>query len=282
MLPGLYLLAASRAPGKTTFGVSLARALARAGVQVSAAKPIEVGCQPLPSGSPDPSGQLLDDQGLRSLARLRELAGPPPPSTFATVAPERLEPRDTVLLRAASNVQPPLELTAPCRFPADLDPAVAARLADRPLDLATVESAVARMRSLAELVIVEGNGGLCSPLAERELEIDLLARLQLPALVIAASRPGCVHHTLSSLELLRVRGLPCAGVVLNRLDPRPLVEEAAYPFEIERFAGPLVRGVLPHFHEHERLDLDRLARRTAVHIDLEAIVGRTLPAPPPG
>lgn len=277
---GLYLVAVSPAPGKTTVGAAVTAALARAGLRVCATKPIELGCTPLPSSLRDATGQCLDSAALGSLARLRELAGPPPPSTFAALPPDQLEPRDSLLLRAASNTQVPLELLAPFRFAPELDPAVAARISGAAIELETVAASVARLREQFELVIVEGTGGLCAPLGERALELDLVARLALPVLLLAPSAPGCVHATLSSLELLRARALPCAGVILNRLAPRPSPEEAAHPYEIERFAGPLVRGVMPFLDERERLDLDRLARRAAVHLDLEAIVGRSLPLPP--
>jgi dethiobiotin synthetase len=278
---GLYLVAASPRPGKTTVGAAITAALHRGGLRVCAAKPIELGCAPLPSILPDATGQPLDEPALGSLARLRALAGPPPATTFASLSPEQLEPRDSVLLRAASSTELPLAELSPCRFAPELDPAVAARVSGRAIELEAVIDSVARLRERAELVILEGTGGLCSPLGERALELDLVAALRLPVLLIAPSAPGCVHATLSSLELLRARALACAGVVLNRLTPRPSPEEAAHPYEIERFAGPLVRGVMPFLEELERSDLDRLARRAALHLDLEAIVARALPLPAP-
>jgi len=271
MVEGLFLLGVSAGVGKTTLGVALATALGHRKLRVSASKPIELGCSPLPS--PSSSGGALDSDALRSLARLHELAGPPPASTFAGLPADRLQPRYSLLLAAASSLDLPLDQRAPFRYaPELLDPAVAARIAERPIDLEAVVEVVARQRALSDLVLVEGTFGLCTPLTESALEADLLSRLGLPALLVAPSRPGCVHQVLSSLGLLRARRIPCAGVVLVRLD-RPLrAEEAAYPFEIERFAGPVVRGVFPHFDERERADLEHLARRIAVHLDLETLL----------
>jgi dethiobiotin synthetase len=63
-------------------------------------------------------------------------------------------------------------------------------------------------------LVVEGAGGLLVPLNPRMLMIDLIERLGLPALLVARSTLGTINHTLLSLEALRHRGLPIAGIVL--------------------------------------------------------------------
>ena len=64
-------------------------------------------------------------------------------------------------------------------------------------------------------LIVEGAGGLLVPLNEEALVIDLIAALGLPALLVCRSTLGTINHTLLSLEALRRRDVPIAGVILN-------------------------------------------------------------------
>lgn len=63
-------------------------------------------------------------------------------------------------------------------------------------------------------LVVEGAGGLLVPLCEGAQVIDLIARLGLPTVVVAADRLGAINHTLLTLEALRARGLPIFGVAL--------------------------------------------------------------------
>lgn len=63
-------------------------------------------------------------------------------------------------------------------------------------------------------LIVEGAGGLIVPLNDREYVIDLMARLNLPTLLVAKSGLGTLNHTLLSLEALRSRGIEILGVVM--------------------------------------------------------------------
>jgi dethiobiotin synthetase len=62
--------------------------------------------------------------------------------------------------------------------------------------------------------IVEGAGGALVPLNSRELMIDLMGVLALPVLVASRSTLGTINHTLLTLEALRARALPVAGVVM--------------------------------------------------------------------
>ena len=62
--------------------------------------------------------------------------------------------------------------------------------------------------------IVEGAGGVLVPINDRETIADVIAALDLPALVAARTALGTINHTLLTIEALRRRGIPIAGVVL--------------------------------------------------------------------
>ena len=64
-------------------------------------------------------------------------------------------------------------------------------------------------------IVVEGAGGALVPLNPRQTMTDLMGALGLPVIVVAADRLGAINHTLLTLELLRGRGLPVAGVILT-------------------------------------------------------------------
>ena len=69
-------------------------------------------------------------------------------------------------------------------------------------------------------LVVEGAGGVLVPLNGREMMVDLIVRLGLPVLVVAASALGTINHTLLTLEALRSRGVDIAAVVMNG-EPNP-------------------------------------------------------------
>ena len=64
-------------------------------------------------------------------------------------------------------------------------------------------------------IVVEGAGGVLVPLNARALMVDLMVRLALPVIVVAATGLGTINHTLLSLAALRARHLAVAGVILS-------------------------------------------------------------------
>jgi len=67
-------------------------------------------------------------------------------------------------------------------------------------------------------LIVEGAGGLMVPLTGDAYVIDLAEELDLPIILVSRSTLGTINHTLLSLEAIRRRGLPLAGIIISGPD----------------------------------------------------------------
>lgn len=64
-------------------------------------------------------------------------------------------------------------------------------------------------------LIVEGAGGLLVPLNDRENIIDLMIHLKIPVILVSKNYLGSINHTLLSIEALKRREIPIAGIVFN-------------------------------------------------------------------
>ena len=99
------------------------------------------------------------------------------------------------------------------RLPRPLSPHQSAALAGRSIGVAGLTTIAAGLSSLDRWVI-EGAGGVLVPLNERELLIDLMMVMGLPVVIVARSGLGTINHTLLTVEALRARAVPIAGVVM--------------------------------------------------------------------
>jgi dethiobiotin synthase len=91
-----------------------------------------------------------------------------------------------------------------------LSPHRAAELDGLTLDIERIATlpAVEDGRSL----IVEGAGGVMVPLTRDTLFIDMFVRWRAPVVICARTRLGTINHTLLTVEALRRRALPIAGI----------------------------------------------------------------------
>lgn len=118
------------------------------------------------------------------------------------------------LARASGQALPPMALR---RYRTAVAPAEAADIEGRSLDINVVEEEMAAVVKGAKVTIVEGAGGLFSPLTWQRNLLDVARRHAAPLLVVAADRLGTVNHTLLTLGMLDFSGARYLGVVMNAL-----------------------------------------------------------------
>ncbi len=88
----------------------------------------------------------------------------------------------------------------------------------------------------AEVLLVEGAGGLLSPLAWDWNAVDLASVLDAAALVVASDRLGSVNHALLTLSALDLSGIRVAGIVLTA-PPEPDASTGSNAAAIARLSG---------------------------------------------
>lgn len=64
-------------------------------------------------------------------------------------------------------------------------------------------------------LIIEGAGGVLTPLNTQHTMLDLISYLKVPAIVVARSTLGTINHTCLTLDALRSYSIPVAGVIMN-------------------------------------------------------------------
>jgi len=176
----VFIAGAHTDVGKTHVACALIRAARARGLTVDALKPAASGFDPADWTGSDP-GRLLAALG---------------------------RPLDTA----------ELDRITPWRFTAALAPPMAAALEGRPLRLAPmIDFCAARLADAdADLLLIEGVGGLMSPIAEAATGLDLMDALDLPTLLVGGSYLGAISHTLTALAVLRGRGHPVPAVMLSQ------------------------------------------------------------------
>jgi dethiobiotin synthetase len=109
---------------------------------------------------------------------------------------------DARLLRTASGCSLTLDETNPWHFRAPLAPLLAARQSRQTVKLAQVLAHVHRIEQRFHAVIVEGAGGLLSPLGEQFDSRDLILALRVAPIIVCPNRLGAINQCLLVLAAL--------------------------------------------------------------------------------
>ena len=105
-------------------------------------------------------------------------------------------------------------------FKAYASPPRAAEMENRSIELDDIISFIKDNESKDEnfINLVEGCGGLFSPIAKNKLTSDLATELELPIILIVKNVLGCINHTLLSIEAIKNLGLEVKFIILNDIN----------------------------------------------------------------
>jgi dethiobiotin synthetase len=174
--------------GKTYVTAGIIRAARKAGRRASAVKPIISGYNPQTPQASDP-GLLLEAMGKHVSAQ-----------SVAAISP--------------------------WRYAAPISPDLAAAFEGRSINLPQVMTFCrAAVGSAPDMMLVEGVGGAMVPLDRWHTVRDLIAGLNMPALLVAGSYLGAISHILTASEALATRGIIIAAIVISESEISPVRPE---------------------------------------------------------
>jgi adenosylmethionine-8-amino-7-oxononanoate aminotransferase len=101
-------------------------------------------------------------------------------------------------------------------FPAS--PHLAASLENQAISLDALAREVRAEAQRAEPALLEGSGGVMTPLSATDTFLDLMRILGYPVILVVGNVLGAVNHALLSLEALRRAGLDVAGLIFTHPD----------------------------------------------------------------
>ncbi len=161
---------------------------------------------------------------------------------------------DLLRLSQAVNVPAELDDICPQRFLASLAPPVAAMRESRRVDFAVAVRGTEPWRNRVDVLLIEGAGGWLCPLTETQTIADFAEAVQAPVLIVARPGLGTINHTLLTVDAIRRRDLPVAGVIFSQTTPEAVDESVATNgAEIERRGGVQVFGTIPFGNSTELL-----------------------------
>lgn len=132
-------------------------------------------------------------------------------------------------------------------FKEKTEPLIASEIENDPIDSDLIYSEYKRIIVNSDCTIVDGDGGLLSPIAQETQTVDLVKKLQLPALFIVTPREDAINDTLLSLYTAEEQCIDIRGVVINNIaEDCSKTILTAITRVIEEYSNTTILGLLPH------------------------------------
>ncbi|MDG2990339.1 dethiobiotin synthase [Candidatus Synechococcus calcipolaris G9] len=167
---------------------------------------------------------------------------------------------------------------SPLSFQAPLAPPLAAQREERPIDLTPVWQTLQKLQSTYDQVLVEGIGGLGTPITWEWTVADLAAAWKLPILLVVPVRLGAIAQIVANVALARSHQLKIHGIILNCVQPCTEldIQQWAPQDLITDLTHVPILGILPFMTAADDLtatDLDALGQIVA-QWPLTSILGK--------
>ena len=125
---------------------------------------------------------------------------------------------DVELLIKYSGSSDSHDVINPYFFSIPTSPYMATRKLGKTIDIDAVLSRFEILQSRHDIVLVEGIGGIMTPILRDYFVADLIKNLGLDTILMTGTQMGSVNHTLLSIDLCKKYGIK-TNLVINDIDP---------------------------------------------------------------
>ena len=175
---------------------------------------------------------------------------------------------DLTILANAAMVDDAEDIINPFFFPIPASPYTAAKNLGVKIDIERVMDCFRKLDEIHDIVLVEGIGGIMTPILKDYAIINLIKDLMANTIIVTSSKIGTVNHTILTCNMCKNMGIPIKGLIINNFD------STGYPIsELERDLSTLtdlpVLCSLPHMEKFNLSDYSDLIQKK---VDISALV----------
>ncbi|MEM9948812.1 MAG: dethiobiotin synthase [Cyanobacteria bacterium P01_D01_bin.36] len=162
----------------------------------------------------------------------------------------------------------------PLWYKTPIAPPLAAALEGTSVDLAKAWKVVAQLQAERDWVLIEGAGGLGSPITAELTVADIANEWRMPAVLVVPVKLGAIAATVANVALAEKKRVQLKGIVLSCTVPctQGQIEHWTPVPMIEELTRVPVLGILPHLKQVK--DREALAD-AAAQLDLEQLMPKT-------
>ncbi|MEK0369232.1 MAG: dethiobiotin synthase [Nitrosopumilus sp.] len=126
--------------------------------------------------------------------------------------------KDIVIISKAAQACDPENLVNPQFFPIAASPYTAWKNLKTKPKISTILSSFKKLSKLHDLLLVEGMGGIMTPILKDYYITNLIKEMKIPAVIVTRSKIGTVNHTIMTVKMCEKYKIPIKGIIINDFD----------------------------------------------------------------
>jgi dethiobiotin synthetase len=175
---------------------------------------------------------------------------------------------DVEILSKSAQTHDPENLVNPQFFPIPASPYTAWKKLKIKPKIPLVLSSFKKLSDMHEMVLVEGVGGILTPILKDYFVTNLIKDMKIPTIIVSRSKVGTVNHTLMTVKMCEKYKIPIKGIIINNFD------DDGYPInqlkkDLEDLTGVKVLGSIPFINDMSDESLHKIFKK---NIDMKLLL----------
>ncbi len=169
------------------------------------------------------------------------------PFAAGTAQKTGFKSEDVEILLNTAQVHDPENLVNPQFFPIPASPYTAWKNLKIKPKVKSVLSSFKKLSKLHELILVEGMGGVMTPILKDYYFTHLIKEMKIPTVIVTRSKIGTINHTIMTCKMCEKYKIPIKGIIINNFDQGYPVNEIKR--DLKNLTGLKVLGSIPFIND---------------------------------
>jgi len=174
---------------------------------------------------------------------------------------------DIEILSRAANTCDPENLVNPQFFPIPASPYTAWKKLKTKPKVSTILSSFKKLTKLHDMLLVEGMGGIMTPILKDYYITNLIKEMKIPTVIVTRSKVGTVNHTIMTVKMCEKYKIPVKGIIINNFDEGYTAKDLTR--DLQNLTGVPVLGSIPFIKDMSDASLSRIFKK---NIDLKLLL----------
>jgi dethiobiotin synthetase len=166
---------------------------------------------------------------------------------------------DVEIISRAAQVCDPENLVNPQFFPIPASPYTAWKKLKTKPKVSTILSSFKKLTKLHDMLLVEGMGGIMTPILKDYYITNLIKEMKIPTVLVTRSKIGTVNHTIMTVKMCEKYKIPVKGIIINDFDKGYPIKDLTR--DLKNLTGIPILGSIPFIKDMSDASLYRVFKK---------------------